>query len=36
MEPTGWVAVDEAVEALRKRLTTATSGNDYKAVGISA
>lgn len=33
MEPTGWVAVDEAVAALRKRLTTATSGNDYKAVG---
>jgi hypothetical protein len=33
IEPTGWPAVDDAVKTLRKRLATATSANDYKAVG---
>lgn len=33
VEPTGWQAVDQAVETLRKRMASATTTNDFKAVG---
>jgi hypothetical protein len=33
IEPSGWDAVDQAVRALRKRLASATTANDFKAVG---
>jgi len=35
IEPTGWAAVDEAIERLRQELRAAQDEEDFKAVGLS-